>query len=226
MRYFKLETTLLLWKLECITSFSSQVCYLISIFTFWTCHVFAIPYVFIVMYLSARECINRANVSPASSQTDGLRWCGTSLQHPVHPPSAGQPRVLRPRAGAGWARGSGVWPLESRRAGVCDAQRCVSFPGWECRGDLPQHLPPRLQLPGGLLLQRESGGAGLSMRPTPRRAMQTSLCAGLPARAAMAAAQRSLWSSSPRHFQTHLFYRAEETSERPAARGQFPSIPA
>lgn len=153
---------------------------------------------------------------PANGQTHRLWWCCSAQQCPLRSPSAGQPRVCLPRVGPWWAGVTDLWPVEPGRGDLCAAERRLPVPRRECRGDLPEHLPARLQLPQGLLPGRQPGGPGFHLPAPEDWPGQEASGWALPPGAV--AAGRSGWGPGQSrgllgHLPPHLLYRQEETSD-------------
>ncbi len=113
MTFFKLETTLFFWILDCITSFWSQVCYLISIFTFWTCHVFAIPYLSpLCVFQPENVLIEQTSAQPLVKLTDFGDAAHLSSTPYIHP-LLGSPEFSAPELvlGEPVALASDLWSL-------------------------------------------------------------------------------------------------------------------
>ena len=159
---------------------------------------------------------------PAHGQTHRLRWCRPAEQCPLYPPPAGQSWVCLPRVGPCRASVADLWPVEPGRGDLRAAERCLPFPRWERRGDLPEHLPAGLQLPQGLLPGRQPGGPGLCVPASEDRPQQEVSGRALPTGAMAAGWSGGRPSSSrelPGHLPPHLLHRPEEASDwRPAHR--------
>ena len=157
--------------------------------------------------LPAREHPRRSELSQANHQADRLRRCRPTQHDLPHPPVAGEPRVCGPRDHPGEPGLPDLGHVERGRAGLRASQRRVSLPGRQRGRDLPQHLPPGLQLPRGLLPRSEPEGQGLRVLPTARGPRQAPLgCVGPPGAVAAGGPRPRPRRGRPRHVQTDLLH--------------------
>lgn len=118
---------------------------------------------FVILYLSpaAWEHHGRPTLSHPLHQAHRPRRRRPAVcSPPVRPPLAWKPRVCCPRAHPRDTSLCRNRRVERRRAGLRDAQRGLPISGRVTGGNLRQHLPPGLLLPGRILPRCEPGGEG------------------------------------------------------------------
>lgn len=152
----------------------------------------------------------------AIGQSHRFWWCCPAQQCPLQSPFAGQPWVCLPRVGPWRAGVADLWPVEPWCGDLCAAERSLPLPRWKRRGDVPEHLPARLQLPQGLLPGRQPDSPGLHLPASEDRPRQKASSRALPSGAV--AAGRAGWRPGqsrwlPGHLPPHLLHRQEETSD-------------